>query len=51
MTAKRFLMQTPRYIPPKLYFGVTALFWGGSLAIGSVLAGILYCLLTRHPPV
>ena len=51
MTAKRFLTQSPRYVPPKLLFGVTPLFWGGSLVIGGVLIGILYCLLTREPPV
>ena len=51
MIAKRFLTQTPRYNPPKLIYGVTPLFWGGTLVIGGILVGILYCLLTRELPV
>ena len=49
MNAKR---QPPsRFQRPTLYYGVTPMFWGGSLAIGGVLAAILYCLLTRELPV
>lgn len=43
--------QQTRYQRPTLYYGVTPLFWGGSLVIGGVLVAILYCLLTRELPV
>jgi hypothetical protein len=43
---------TPRYRHrPKLFLGVSPLLWTGTLAVCAILAGILYCLLTRELPI
>ena len=43
--------RSPPAARPKLYRGITPMFWGGALVFGGVIVAVLYCMLTRQIPI